>query len=184
MKIGPESRLEIPRSGSNRPCYDHDLRLWSKPAQHIARRHLRAVSHAAYVIDSLMPGVDGKADDDGADEWVENIIAATANEIQAQLDSWRALAVRHAIKRVEGQVEPITVTVEVSSPRLAKYISLTEVLDELSMTADALVTAGLITRGERTDTTRHWREQMAQMGREMIRVAEEHQRRWKTGRQQ
>jgi hypothetical protein len=131
-----------------------------------------------------MCGVDGQTDDDGAGDWVESIMTATAQELRAKLDSWRALATRHAVMDDGDLAAQITLTVEISSPRLATYISLTELLDQLSMTADALVAAGLITRGERTDTTRHCREQMAQMAREVIRVAEEHQRRWRTGRQQ
>ena len=114
------TRLEIRRGarigGGNGPYYEYDLRLRSRPAQHIARRYLRVVAHAAHVIGIMMSEADGEADDDGAGEWVDAIIAEAAQEMMAMLAPWRALAQQHAIGIAEGQEPPMTMTVEVSTP--------------------------------------------------------------------
>ena len=115
------------------PYYEYDLRLRSRPAQHIARRYLRVVSHAAHVIGIMMSEADGEADDDGAGEWVDAIIAEAAQEMMAMLAPWRALAQQHAIGIAEGQEPPMTMTVEVSTPHLMAYIGLLGILDESGM---------------------------------------------------
>ena len=160
------------------PYYTHLLRLRSRPAQHIARRYLRVVAHAAHVIGIMMSEADGETDDDGAGEWVDAIIAEAAQEMMAVLARWRALAQQHAIGIAEGQEPPMTMTVEVSTPHFMAYIGLLRILDELAVTGDALVSAGLVTPGERTDTTRYWRDQVRRTGRDLIRIAEEY--RWRT----
>lgn len=182
-----ETRLEIPRSamigGTSTPYYEHDLRLRSRPARHIARRQLRVVSHAAHVIGGILSDVDRETDDDGAGEWVDAIIAEAVREMAERLASWRTLVTQYAIIIGETQETPMTTTVEVSTPQIMGYIGLLGVLDDLAVTADALVAAGLVTPGERTDTIRYWRDQVARTGRDIIRVAEEHRGRAQGGRQ-
>ena len=156
------------------PYYKHLLRLRSRPAQHIARRYLRVVSHAAHVVGIMMSEADGEADDDGAGEWVDAIIAEAAQEMMAVLAPWRALAKQHGVGTAEVPEATMTMTVEVSTPHLMAYIGLLRILDELAVTGDALVSAGLVTPGERTDTTRYWRDQVTRTGRDLIRIAEEH----------
>jgi len=121
-----------------------------------------------------MSGVDGEGDDDGAGEWVDAIIAEAAREMSERLASWRALADCHEVVWVEDHGSARTITVEVSTPHLMAYVGLLGVFDELAMMADGLVSAGLVTPGERTDTTRYWRDQIARTGRDIIRIAEEY----------
>jgi hypothetical protein len=182
-----DTRLEIPRSvmtgGGSVPYYAYDLCLRSRPAQHIARRHLRAIAHAAYVIGTILSGADRETDDDGAGEWVDAIMAEAVREMGERLASWRTVADRHGLVGIADHAPAMTMTVEVSTPHLMAYIGLLGVLDDLSVTADALVAADLVTPGERTDTIRYWREQVTRTGRDLIRIAEEHRGRTQGRRQ-
>lgn len=155
-------------SGVSVPAFEQKLKLNTLQAQKVMRRVFSRAAGSLYRIDVILRIISG--DEDA--ERVELIINTMLGEVEAALQqAGKEMAASLEENGVDGLPvydAPTEETVRITSPHVARFVSMVRKLDALIAQIDALWLSGLMTNKERNDAVYRWQQRVIGLGSRII----------------
>ena len=167
------AKPQTPRTKSrySRPVFDYAVTLQSEYAQRPLRSNFYVMVSALYAIDVIMRITGDEAVLDQVEAIVERILDTLAAELRAETARLDALMETHGTRLTVRYESPLSMTVHVSSPQLAKYTRLIEDFDRLMIVMDTLWLGGVLSNKQRAVGAHAWRVKLMDVGREIVQLA-------------
>jgi hypothetical protein len=155
----------------SRPSYDEHLVIHSVHAQRLIQRGLLSVVRALYAIGVVLRILGDDDDMDEVDSLVDRLIAEFATEISEQIARLNKLAADHGVvKRPIRYSNPRRMTIQISSPHLARYVEQIKRLDEMECLIDQLWMGDVLNNKQRTRSGFEWRVRMQKIASQIIAI--------------
>lgn len=155
-------------AGVSVPAFEQNLVLNTLQAQKVMRRVFSRAAGSLYRIDVILRIISG--DEDAAR--VEHIINDMITKVEkALLDSGVELEAALEVNGIDGLPiydAPTKERVRITSPHVARFLSLVRKLDELVAKIDALWLSGLMANKERNDSVYRWQQRVIGLGSQII----------------
>jgi hypothetical protein len=166
-----KSRTPAKKNRYSRPVYDYAVTVQSEYAQRPLRRNFYVVVSALYAIEVIMRITGDEAVLDQVEEIVDRLIDQLMTELKAETGRLDKVIEDHAVRLNLRYENPMSMTVHVSSPQLAKYTRLIEEFDRLMVATDTLWLGGVFTNKQRANGAYTWRNKLTNAGQEIVKLA-------------
>ena len=163
----PSARRE---SRYSRPYVPETIKVQSQHAQRVLERGFFRVAAALYAIDVVLRIIGDDDEMDQVDGIVDAMIQVFAQRMEAEIQRLEGQRKQHGITKPVAYTLPRTLTVKISSPQLALYTTLVQVLDRLMMEIDVLWLNRALSNKERKHAVYAWRVELLDVGRKIVQL--------------
>lgn len=169
FKMAEQQTVFAPTSnGVSVPAFEQTLKLNTLQAQKVMRRVFSRAAGSLYRIDVILRIIGG--DDDA--ERVELVITQMLSELETALqeaDAEMAKALEeNGVDSLPVYDSPTVEKVRITSPHVARFVSLIRKLDALIAQIDALWLSALMSNKERNDAVYRWQQKVIGLGSRII----------------
>jgi hypothetical protein len=155
-------------NGVSVPAFEQKLKLNTLQAQKVMRRVFSRAAGSLYRTDVILRIIGG--DEDA--ERVELIINQMLSEVETALqEAQKEMAQRleeNGVDSLPVYDAPTEELIRITSPHVARFVSLVRKLDALITQIDALWLSGLMTNKERNDAVYRWQQRVIGLGSRII----------------
>jgi hypothetical protein len=162
------SKRPIQDSRFSRPVFEETIIIHSSHAQRILDRGYYRVAAALYAIDVVLRIIGDHDEMDAIEGLVDAHIQAFATAMEDENKRLMILRDQSGITRSVKYTRPITPRIQISSPQLAQYTLLIQVLDRLMMEIDSLWMNAVLTSKQKAIAGYEWRVALLRIGREIM----------------
>jgi hypothetical protein len=154
----------------SKPVLRQTLTVRSQQAHYVLKenRSFYLVVRAFYSLTVVLRIIGDDEQMDQVEKHMRTRLGEVHKLLQDEHDRMQHLLDENAITTMPEYTHPREVTLSISSPQLAQFVRLIELLDRCMMLLDALWFAGLIVAKDRRDATKRMRRAVYTLGREMI----------------
>ena len=162
------SRRPIQDSRFSRPVFEETITIHSSHAQRILDRGYYRVAAALYAIDVVLRIIGDHDEMDAVEELVDGHLQTFATTMEKERQRLSILRDQSGIARSVKYTRPITLKIQISSPQMAQYTVLIQVLDRLMMEIDSLWMNAVLTSKQKAMAGYEWRVALLRIGREIM----------------
>ena len=158
----------LPDTRFSRPVFEETITIHSSHAQRILERGYYRVAAALYAIDVVLRIIGAHDEMDAVEGLVDAHIQAFALKMEEEHQRLLLLRNQRAITRSVKYTRPLTLTIQISSPQMAQYTVLIQVLDRLMMEIDSLWMNAALTSKQKAIAGYEWRVALLRIGRDIM----------------
>jgi len=162
------SKRPLQDSRFSRPVFEETITIHSSHAQRILDRGYYRVAAALYAIDVVLRIIGDHDEMDAVETLVDGHIQAFATTMEQERQRLLMLREQSGITRQVKYTRPVTLKIQISSPQMAQYTVLIQVLDRLMMEIDSLWMNAVLTSKQKALAGYTWRVALLRIGREIM----------------
>jgi hypothetical protein len=165
-----DKQITVPptSNGVSVPAFEQKIKLNTLQAQKVMKRVFSRAAGSLYRIDVILRIIGSDQDA----ERVELVINTMLKEVEEALRDTEAemagMLEENGIDMLPVYDAPTEETVRITSPHVARFVSLVRKLDALVAQIDALWLSGLMTNKDRNDAVYRWQQRIIGLGSRVI----------------
>lgn len=159
----PAKQRTRPREVFSNPVTHREVTFSTQQAQRIAKGSLEYTAYALFSLDVIMPIIGDTQKTEEVDDLISKCMIETGKQFDLKLKECQAKLASLAITDLIAYSNPIKRSLEVQSPRIARFIRLIEQMDFLIRHQDTLWFNGETTNSERSNDNNQWQTAMRKL---------------------
>lgn len=154
--------------GVSVPAFEQSLKLNTLQAQKVMHRVFSRAAGSLYRIDVILRIIGSEENAEQVEDVISDMLKEVDQELSTADAETFALLEENGIDGQPVYNSPVEQTVRITSPQVARFVSLVRKLDKLIMNIDTLWLAGQMVNKEHNDSAYRWQQKVMGLGSRII----------------
>jgi hypothetical protein len=150
------------------PAFEQKLKLNTLQAQKVMRRVFSRAAGSLYRTDVILRIIGGDKEAEQVEMVINTMIKEVEDGLQETQKEMAELLEENGVDELPVYDSPTEETVRITSPHVARFVSLVRKLDALIVRIDAMWLSGLMTNKDRNDAVYRWQQKVIGLGSRII----------------
>lgn len=155
-------------AGVSVPAFEQKLKLNTLQAQKVMKRVFSRAAGSLYRIDVILRIISGDQDAERVELVINTMLGEVESALQEAGKELSAKLEENGVDALPVYDAPTEELVRITSPHVARFVSLVRKLDALIAQIDALWLSALMTNKERNDAVYRWQQKVIGLGSRII----------------
>ena len=167
--VEQSKRIEQVKS---RPVFKQKLTVKTIEAQRVMNRSFDRAAYALFSIDVIMRIIgeqtDKRSEIDELETTIQDHITKVSDDMDKEIARFEKLMADNGIENEPEYTNPVEYSIEITSPQVARFASLTRKLDRFMVLSDSLWMNAVLSNFQRTDGHYHWQQRVIKLAGRII----------------
>ncbi len=150
------------------PAFEQKLKLNTLQAQKVMRRVFSRAAGSLYRTDVILRIIGGDKEAEQVELVINTMIKEVEDGLQATHKEMAELLEENGVDQLPVYDSPTEESIRITSPHVARFVSLVRKLDALIVQIDAMWLSGLMTNKDRNDAVYRWQQKVIGLGSRII----------------
>lgn len=150
------------------PAFEQTLKLNTLQAQKVMRRVFSRAAGSLYRTDVILRIISGDKEAEQVEMVINSMIKEVEDGLQETHKEMAELLEENGVDELPVYDSPTEEKVRITSPHVARFVSLVRKLDALIVHIDAMWLSGLMTNKDRNDAVYRWQQKVIGLGSRII----------------